>query len=254
MPPVSVDEVVASLRATPGRTGIVADFDGTLSPIVDDPATAVPFDGVVDTLRDLSRRYRRVAVVSGRPVSFLVPLLPRTLTISGLYGLEAVTRGRRRDHPLAGSWREVIDDVASVSRTQGPPGMLVENKGLSLTLHYRAHPELDDDVRRWAQRQAVRSGLVSRNAKMSIELHPPIKIDKGTAVRELAAGLDAVCYMGDDVGDLDAFGALDELAGRMATTVRVAVCSGEAPSALVERADIVVDGPPGAHEFLRRLL
>ncbi|MGH9117985.1 MAG: trehalose-phosphatase [Acidimicrobiales bacterium] len=249
-----VDDPIAALRAAPDRTGILADFDGTLSSIVDDPAVALPVRGVVDTLGALAKRYRRVAVVSGRPVSFLVPLLPRSLTISGLYGLEEVRRGRRRDHPVAGAWREVIDDVASVSRANGPPGMLVEPKGLSLTLHYRGHPGIEDDVRRWAERQAARSGLVCRPARMSFELHPPIDIDKGTAIRELASGLDAVCYLGDDLGDLRAFAALDELAERGVMAVRVGVNSGEAPTALVDRADLVVEGPAGALDFLRRLL
>lgn len=254
MAPAPVDDMIAWLRAAPDRTGVLADFDGTLSPIVDDPASAVPIDGAVETLDALAKHYRRVAVVSGRPVSFLIPLLPHSITISGLYGLEAVKRGHRHDHPLAGSWREVIDDVASVSKAQGPPDMLVEPKGLSLTLHYRAHPEIEDDVRRWAERQAVRSGLVTRPARMSVELHPPIAIDKGTAIRELAVDLDAVCYLGDDVGDLRAFAALDEMAERGVRCVRVAVRSGEAPSALVDRADLVVEGPAGALGFLRHLL
>jgi trehalose 6-phosphate phosphatase len=248
------DELITRLRAVPRRTGILTDFDGTLSPIVDDPAAARPLDGVVDILAELARRYRRVAVVSGRPASFLVPLLPRTLTISGLYGLEVVTRGRRRDNPLAGSWREVVDDVASHSIAHGPTGMLVEPKGLSLTLHFRTDPEIEPEVRRWAERQAARSGLVCRPAKMSFELHPPIKADKGTAMLELAEDLEAVCYLGDDLGDLQAFAALDVLGTRGAATARIAVDSGEAPAELLERADVVVDGPPGAVAFLRRLL
>jgi trehalose 6-phosphate phosphatase len=195
-----------------------------------------------------------VAVVSGRPVSFLTQQLPRSITISGLYGLEGVVQGRRHDHPQAGSWREVIDDVASVSIAQGPADMLVEPKGLSITLHYRMHPEIEDDVRLWAERQAARSGLVCRAAKMSVELHPPIDVNKGTAIRELSEGLSAMCYLGDDLGDLDAFAALDELAQNGATAVRVAVRSGEAPSILVDRADVVVDSPAGALDFLRRLL
>jgi trehalose 6-phosphate phosphatase len=251
---LSTDEAIAALRADPDRTGVLSDFDGTLSPIVDDPASAVPVDGAVEALDELSRVYRRVAVVSGRPVSFLTKLLPRSITISGLYGLEGVIRGRRRDHPQAGSWREVIDDVVSVSKAQGPRDMLVEPKGLSITLHYRMHPEIEDDVRLWAERQAARSGLVCRPAKMSVELHPPIDVNKGTAIRELAVGLAAMCYLGDDVGDLDAFAALDEQAALGATTVRVAVHSGEAPSVLVDRADVVVQGPAGALDFLRRLL
>jgi trehalose 6-phosphate phosphatase len=251
---LSTDEAIDALRADPERTGVLSDFDGTLSPIVDDPASAVPVDGAVEALDALSHIYRRVAVVSGRPVSFLTRLLPRSITISGLYGLEGVVRGRRRDHPQAGSWREVIDDVVSVSMAQGPRDMLVEPKGLSITLHYRMHPEIEDDVRLWAERQAARSGLVCRAAKMSVELHPPIDVNKGTAIRELAVGLAAMCYLGDDVGDLDAFAALDEQAALGATTVRVAVHSGEAPSILVDRADVVVQGPTGALDFLRRLL
>jgi trehalose 6-phosphate phosphatase len=89
---------------------------------------------------------------------------------------------------------------------------------------------------------------------MSFELHPPINADKGTAMLELAHDLDAVCYLGDDVGDLQAFAALDVLADKGATTARVAVDSGEAPGELLERADLVVDGPAGALDFLRRLL
>lgn len=242
------------VRAAPDVAGILSDFDGTLSPIVDDPAAARPIDGAAEVLADLARRYRRVAVISGRPVSFLVPLLPRTVTISGLYGLEVVKRGRRRDHPLAGAWREVIDDVVSHSIAHGPEGMLVESKGLSLTLHYRTRPELEPDVRRWAERQAARSGLVRRPARMSYELHPPINADKGTAVRELSQELGAVCYLGDDLGDLQAFGALDQLTERGVGVLRVAVASGEAPAELVDRADVVVDGPPGALHFLRGLV
>jgi trehalose 6-phosphate phosphatase len=248
-----VNGLLDRFRANPDRAGILADFDGTLSPIVSDPAAAELQAGVFDALAGLGRRYRRVAVISGRPATFLAPRLPRSVVISGLYGLEVVKRGKRRDHPLAGSWREVIDDVASVSRAQGPAGMLVETKGLSLTLHYRQRPEIGADVRRWAERQATRSGLLCRPAKMSFELHPPIKADKGTAVHELADDLDAVFYVGDDVGDVQAFTALDELAEKGAVVVKVAVAGDEAPATLVDRADVVVEGPTGVLDLLRRL-
>jgi trehalose 6-phosphate phosphatase len=241
-------------RSAPRVTGVLTDFDGTLSPIVDDPATARPVEGAVDVLAELARRYRRVAVISGRSASFLAPLLPGSLTISGLYGLEIVTRGRRRDHPLAGSWREVVDDVASHSRAHGPEGMLVEQKGLSLTLHFRARPDIEPEVRRWAERQAERSGLLCRPAKMSFELHPPIKADKGTAVTELVADLQAVCYLGDDLGDLQAFAAIDGLETRGVAGLKVAVAGAEAPAEVLMAADLVVDGPPGALAFLRSLV
>jgi len=249
-----VDEALAPLRAKPEQAGVLSDFDGTLSPIVDDPGAAALVDGAADLLGALAKRYGLVALLSGRPVAFLESQVPQSVVLSGLYGLEVLANGRRRDHPSAGAWREVIDDVATVSSASGPPGMRVESKGISLTLHYRGHPELEPAVTEWAEKQAVRSGLTVRSAKMSIELHPPIAADKGTALRDLADGLATVLYLGDDLGDLPAFDQLDVLQGSGTATVRVAVRSDEAPSELLERADIVVDGPVGAVELLAALL
>lgn len=230
------------------------DFDGTLSPIVEDPDEARPLTGATDALKDLVRRYQVVGVLSGRPLTFLAPLMPEGIVVAGLYGLEALgADGMHRDHPNAGAWREAVEDVARCSAGLGPAGMLVESKGLSLTLHYRSHPELEDEVRKWAISQAARSGLVVRSARMSVELHPPIDSDKGTALESLAHELEAVCYVGDDVGDLPAFDALDRLAGRGVHTLRVAVSSDESPQDLLDRADLVVDGPPGVLSFLRDL-
>jgi trehalose 6-phosphate phosphatase len=148
----------------------------------------------------------------------------------------------------------VIDDVATVARAAGPADMRVESKGLSLTLHYRGHPELEAEVRDLAERQAARSGLSVRAARMSYELHPPIDADKGTALHDLAGGLDAVCFLGDDRGDLPAFVELERLASDGVVTARIAVRSDEAPDELLETADLVVDGPEGVRELLQQLL
>lgn len=247
-------DLLGRLTHDPEDAAIIIDYDGTLAPIVDDPTQAMPLADVPELLDDLSRRYGRVAVVSGRPLAFLLDVLPHSLILTGLYGLEAIGGGRRFDHPQGGSWREVIDDVASLGEVRGPTGMLVERKGLSLTLHYRTHPEIEDEVRAWAEAQAARSGLRCRPARMSYELHPPIDVDKGTAVRNIANGVHAVCYVGDDVGDLSAFGALDQLAGEGRDTVRVAVRSAESVPELLDRADLVVDGPVGVRDLLQRLL
>ena len=96
---LSVTELLAPFLADPDGTGVFSDFDGTLAPIVDDPATAVPLDGVVDALGDLARRYGRVGVISGRPASFLQTHLGgRGLFLSGLYGLEFVEGGTVRHY------------------------------------------------------------------------------------------------------------------------------------------------------------
>jgi trehalose 6-phosphate phosphatase len=249
-----VDELLAPLRAAPERTALLLDFDGTVSPIVDEPDAARPLAGVPELLGRLTERYALVAVISGRPVEFLQRWLPPSVVLSGIYGLEVVRGSVREDHPSAGAWRDVIDDVAAVSRSRGPRGMRVENKGLSLTLHYREAPGLERDVRAWATQQAARSGLILRSARRSVELHPPIDTDKGTAVHHLVGDLAAACFLGDDLGDLPAFDALDELAAAGAATVKVAVNSTEAPAELLSRADLVVDGPAGARDLLEQLL
>jgi trehalose 6-phosphate phosphatase len=248
------EAAVAAFVGRPGSAAVLFDFDGTLSPIVDDPRDARPLDGVVDLLASLAEVYDVVGLVSGRPVSFLAPHMPANVVISGLYGLEVIRDGVRVDHPNSGAWREVVADVAGCSASQGPRGMVVESKGLSLTLHYRTEPALAEAVQSWAKRQAARSGLVYRPARMSAELHPPIPADKGTAVEALAGDCAAVCFVGDDAGDLPAYDALDRLAAAGATTLKVAVASDEGPRELVRRADVVVDGPPAILGLLRTFL
>jgi trehalose 6-phosphate phosphatase len=246
-------DAIAPFVERPADAAVIVDFDGTLSPIVTDPGEARPIAGAADALVDLAERLGLVAVMSGRPVDFLRTRLPGDIVMSGLYGLEVVRGGRRLDHPGAGAWREAVADVVRSSADRGPAGMVVESKGLSLTLHYRTRPEIGPAVVAWAEQQAARSGLQVRAAKMSVELHPPIAADKGTALEDLVVGLDAVCFVGDDRGDLPAYDALDRLASRGVHTLRVAVASTEAPGELLERADLVLDGPPAVLAFLRRL-
>lgn len=194
----------------------------------------------------LSERYGLVGVVSGRPVSYLVDRLAAAgdrVWLSGLYGLEGTDAGRPVEVPGVGWWRPVVAEVVQRSRERF--GDLVEDKGLSLTLHMRTAPELDDEIRAWAAAESVRSGLVERRAKASVELHPPVPTDKGTVVEAAAGGMAAAAYFGDDMGDLPAFDGLDRLAAAGVDTVRVAVRTEEAPPELLRRADLVVDGPEG---------
>jgi trehalose 6-phosphate phosphatase len=244
---------LAPLRADPTHAAICSDFDGTLSLIVEDPAAARLLDDAYDVLDRLAARYARVAVVSGRPAAFVAEFLPPSVVVSGLYGLEQIHDGTRIEHLSAGAWTATIAAVAAVAESDGPRGMVVEPKGLSLTLHYRGRPGLADEVAAWASAQAGAVGLSMRPARMSVELHPPIDVDKGTAVRDLVGDLSAALFVGDDQGDLPAFAALDELAGEGVAVVKVAVASAEMPPALLDAADVVVDGPAGTLELLRSL-
>ena len=240
------------------------DFDGTLAPIVDDPPSARPLAGAVPALERLASKYARVAVISGRPVTYLMEHVGGAgaagVELVGLYGLERVRAGSDGSVEVSAAavpWAEAIEAAASGASSAAPPGVWVERKGLAVTLHYRGADELGDWVASYARTTAGELGLDAHPGKKSWELRPPVATDKGTMVEELAVGLGAVCYIGDDVGDLPAFAALRRLtapAGGGVVTLAVAVRGGdETPAALVDAADVVVAGPAGVLELLEAL-
>ena len=98
---------------------------------------------------------------------------------------------------------------------------------------------------------AREEGLVARYGRKILEVLPPVGSHKGTAVRRLLYehGLRRALAAGDDTTDLDSFAALDGLE----VALRVAVASAEAPQALLDAADLVVDSPAEFLELLRRL-
>jgi len=259
--PAADASALDAFRSDPGHAAVVTDFDGTLSPIVDDPASARPLGGVVDVLHALAARYRRVAVVSGRPVAFLRERLeldarpPTSLFVSGLYGIEWLEGGESRVHETALAYLPIVAEAAARAEEAAPAGVHVERKGYSVTIHVRNAPDEVDWARSWSEATAATTGLVVHGGRMSFELRPPIEVDKGSVVDDLVAGAGAACFLGDDLGDLPAFDALDRLrAATGAVTVRIGVRSPEAPAELLERADVIVDGPAGSLELLRSLL
>lgn len=249
------DDVRRLVRDDPPDTALAFDFDGTLAPIVDDPAAAGPMLGVVELLDALATRFGRVAVVSGRPRSFLAGHFPGpAVDLSGLYGLETRIDGIDADHPEADRWRPVVDDASASAAAELPPTVTVEAKGLSLTVHFRSHPPDRAGVVEWAERTSIDGGLEVREAKASVELHPPLDVDKGTSLTALAAGCTTVVYVGDDLGDLPAFAALDELRRGGVRTVKVATGGAELPAEVAAAADLVVDGPEAVVDLFRPLV
>ncbi len=240
----------------PAEAALFLDFDGTLAEIVADPADALALPGVPAVLERLGRRFGQVAVVSGRPVSFLAVALgsPDGVHLAGLYGLEEVDgRGVPTLAPGADAWRDAIAGATARAEASVPAGAFVEEKGLTVTLHWRGAPQAEGWAWGFAETEREASGLVGVEGRFALELRPPLRVDKGTVVRRLGAGHPLVACFGDDLGDLPAFGALDELRAGGALTVKVAVSDAESPPEVAAEADLVVEGPSSALALLRSL-
>jgi len=245
-----------SLTARPHDSAVLVDFDGSISSIVEDPASARVLPDARDALGDLTGTFGTVAVVSGRPVEFLAGAIDLpALTLVGQYGLERMVDGHAvvdpRTQPYLGAVAAAGDELA-----RELPDLLVERKaGVAVTVHWRTAPERERTAVDVVDRIARRHGLTTYETKMARELRPPVKADKGTAVEVLVDGSFAACFAGDDRGDLDAFAALERLAAarRLEHAVRIAVGSVEAPAELLARADVTVDGPAGLVSLLSDL-
>jgi len=247
---------LAPLLESPGSTAIITDFDGTLAPIVDDPAAARPLPGAVEILDHLAGSFGLVAVVSGRPASFLAAHLGGAsgVVLVGLYGLERAVGGRVVSVPGAETWRPVVASVVERLTVTAPAGVSVEAKGLTVTVHWRTAPTRATEVEALVQAEVVRTGLVAHPGRMSIELRPPLAVDKGSVVMALVEGRRAACFLGDDLGDLPAFVALDRWAASEGSAhVTVAAVDGETADEVAAAAQLVVDGPTGALGILQWL-
>jgi trehalose 6-phosphate phosphatase len=224
----------------PELAAVLLDVDGVLAPIVPRPEdAAVPPETRAELAR-LVDRYALVACISGRSGADAARIVGVDgIVYAGSHGLEL--------EPEAERW---VEPLRAFAATVDWP---YEDKRLTGSFHYRT--ALDEHAARafleGVAARARASGLVPRWGRKVLELRPPVEADKGTAVRRLLAdrGLGRALYAGDDTTDLDAFAALSELE----VGVRVAVASDEGPPKLREAADLVVDGPAGVLELLRRL-
>ncbi len=238
------------------RSALVLDIDGTLAPIHEDPdAVRVPA-ATLELLERLVARAARVAVATGRSLDDAMRLVP----VDGLW--YAASHGM---HMRAPDGTEDIDQRAldarphlDMARTLAQTvGWRHEDKTHAITLHFRhlATPELTARQMR-AQMATVLDprALTVHDARMALEIRPTGARTKADAVRMLASDLDLdVCMvMGDDLTDLDAFNALDDLNG--VHGLRIAVGSDEIPESLAGAAEFVLDGQHEVAGFLARLL
>ena len=254
-----------AIVAQPGAAAIVTDFDGVLSPLTADPAMSRAEEGALDALARLSRSVRQVALLTGRPALVVTELsgvsgypgLER-LVVLGHYGLERydAATGTVTSDDVPPGVAAARDRLPQLLADAGRADAHVEDKGSSLAVHTRrmADPEQAlADLREPLTRFADQLGLRLEPGNLVLELRPP-GIDKGVALRRLveSTGVRAVFYAGDDLGDLTAFDAVDGLRADGLAGVLLAARSSGA-TALIDRADIVVDDPAGVVTVLTAL-
>jgi trehalose 6-phosphate phosphatase len=257
----------ALVRASAGVI-VGLDFDGTLSPIVDDPASAHIHPDARDVLVDLAGQVLAVAVITGRPARQALDLggleevgnaigdAGKELFLFGQYGNERWTSTNRRivaPRPPAGLSAFERELPRALRRAEATDAY-IEDKGLAVAVHTRRLPDPDAAFERLLpllRELADRNQLVVEPGRSVIEVRSPGS-DKGAVVERLAEDLEAggFLFAGDDLGDLEAFDAVDSLAKRGLPTLLVCSASAE-ESALVARSDVMVHGPEGVLDLLR---
>ena len=255
-----IDETasVAAVRSC----GLFVDIDGTLAPIQPRPDMAAVSPDVRDSLEAVARRMS-VAVLTGRSAADGKRMVGSdALLYVGNHGMEWIEGGREwvapEAVPYTGAIRALATDI--VARFSDSEGLMVEDKGPTLSVHYRltadpsaARAAILDFLAAWGRTE----GLRVSEGKSVVEVRPPIELSKGTSLARIVQerGLAAAIAMGDDVTDVDMLLSVRALtaSGALQAGIAIAVCGDETPPALLEAADYAVNGPEGAARFLRLL-
>ena len=259
-----------ALVAVAARSVVGLDFDGTLAPIVDDPDAAHIHPDAPAVLLDLAQVVRAVAVITGRPARKVLALggldvvgrevgeSGRELFVFGQYGYERWSSTQRRvvsprpPQGLSGFLRE----LPGLLRKADAGDAFVEDKGLA---DRRPHPPArrprggvrPDRAAPAGRRRALRA---RGRAGPQRRRDPLARHGQGQGGprpgQEVEAG--GFLFAGDDLGDVEAFDAVAELRDQGVPTLLVCSASQE-ESTLVDLADVVVPGPEGVLDLLRRL-
>jgi trehalose 6-phosphate synthase/phosphatase len=205
------------------RLGLFLDYDGTLAEIVDHPSKARLAPAMQEALRTCAERDDTdVAIVSGRALADLRGLVDVPgLVLVGNHGLEIEGPGLEPFvHPELDRLVDRTHELAAALRGVRDPGVWLEEKGATLTLHYRGAAPADHERISERARALVRdAGFHPRDAILAVEARPLAGWDKGRAVLHVLRARYGppwpeevrVIYAGDDVTDEDAFRALQGL-------------------------------------------
>ncbi len=249
----------------PKATLVAVDFDGTLAPITDDPEQAYADPDAVAALGRLGSLVARIVVITGRPARTAIQLgrfdqtpgLDR-LVVLGQYGVERwdASTGEYVIPPAPPAIAAVADEIPGLLAELGLTGVRLENKGRAIGVHTR---ELRDPANAFRRLErpladlAERHGLHLEPGKSVLEIRA-LGMDKGEALRDIVVetGARQVIFAGDDLGDLPAFRAVEQLRAEGIDGLLICSASHE-EDALAGLSDVVLDGPAGVAVWLTAL-
>lgn len=237
--------------------GLATDIDGTISPIVDRPdaATATPL--CRRYLAEIAQRVAVVAVITGRAPEVARRVVGlETLVYIGNHGLSWWRQDREETLAEAVPYLAMIQEAKKeLPPRLHLPGLLLEDKGPILALHYRQCP--DRQAAGAAIGEALASwqaqGLRVQQGRLVFELGPPLDINKGTALAHLIETyhLGGALYLGDDLTDVNAFKVVRrQREDGKVSGAAVAVANRESGPEVTKEADYWVDGVPGVEWLL----
>lgn len=254
-----------AIMARPKQTLIGVDFDGTLAPIIDDPETAYADPAAVAALGKLGPLVEAIVVITGRPAETAVRLggfatVPGldAMVVLGQYGVERwdAATGQYSLPPEPDEIQRVAEELPGLLDSLGLAGVRLEHKGRAIGVHTRELPDpaaAFDRLTEPLEELAARYGLLLEPGKNVLEIRAP-GFDKGDALRQIVAEKQPrqVVFAGDDLGDLPAFQAVEQLRTEGVDGLLVCSASHE-EDALTTMSDLIVDGPHGIAEWLSRL-
>ncbi|RLF10334.1 MAG: trehalose-phosphatase [Thermoprotei archaeon] len=245
-------EVEGRLRVALGLF-LMLDYDGTLTPIVNRPEEAKLSEETRKLLSSIVKagRWVKVAIISGRPLNQLKKLIGIDgIYYAGLHGLEVEGPGVSFIHAKAEKLRKVIGEIHRelIQAFAGMKGIMVEDKGLSIAIHYRLAPKGGGRAVSKALSfiMSLRSGFRVLKGKKVYELMPDVDWDKGRAALYLIEATGTKEYMPIYIGDDET----DEYAFKALAPRGLTIVVGRKKRSL---AKFYVKGVNEVHELLRRI-
>jgi trehalose 6-phosphate phosphatase len=199
--------------------GLFLDIDGTLLDVALTPSTVHVPPGLAELLGTLATLLSgALAIVTGRPIAEADELLkPMKFVAAGVHGAEMRTTATGEIKLLSPSFNPtLLNDLRAVAVSM--PGIVTEDKGTGIALHYRLAPELRDSLLITLETLIPKypGQFTICEGRKVVEILP-VGFSKGRALRKLASLPDFAdripLMIGDDIADLDAFRAAEELGG-----------------------------------------